>query len=229
MIRKLKAISAIRVLEHPEHGSTSEEGDMAMESDNEEGALESTNNITPLRDQRSPTPTEDRTIEVYRIQVSAKHLILASPVLKNLLTGGWKENMTLLEKGSVEVTAKSWDLEALLNTLRVIHGQTTHVPRKITLEMFAKIAMVVDYYECSEAMGIAADLWRSKFKSFPEAMCRDLVFWMWISWAFRQRKMLNKVTSIAMATAKDKIPHLGFPIPEGIIGKYPAFATVITV
>ena len=43
-----------------------------------------------------------------RIQVSAKHLILASCVFKKLLTGGWKESVTYLQKGSVEITAESW-------------------------------------------------------------------------------------------------------------------------
>ncbi|KAL2825235.1 hypothetical protein BJY01DRAFT_241588 [Aspergillus pseudoustus] len=140
---------------------------------------------------------EKHSDKVSRIQVSAKHLILASPVLKTLLTGGWKENVTLLEKGSVEITAESWDLDALLIVLWIIHGKDSLVSRVITLEMFAKIALIVDYYECSEAMG--------------------LVYWMWISWALRLPEIFKETTSIAMSTSNHPIPHLGFPIPDGVI------------
>ncbi|KAJ0426156.1 hypothetical protein BJY00DRAFT_307658 [Aspergillus carlsbadensis] len=174
----------IGMRENLEHFSTAGEADVAEAAEKQEDVVEQAGD-NALQTEKSPSPTEDRTTEVYRIQVSAKHLILASPVLENLLTGGWRENMTLLEKGSVEVTAESWDLEALLITLRIIHGKTSYVPREITLEMFAKIAMVVDYYECSEAMRIAADLWISKLPQCPSNMCRDLVFWIWISWVFR--------------------------------------------
>ncbi|KAL3455279.1 hypothetical protein BJX64DRAFT_297870 [Aspergillus heterothallicus] len=161
--------------------------------------------------------TATSTDEVFRIQVSAKHLSLASPVLKALLTGGWKENVTLLQKGSVEITAESWDLDALLIMLRIIHGQHSLVPRDIDLKMFAKIALIVDYYECSEAMGIAADLWISKLQPCPNVMCRDLVFWMWISWAFRLPEIFQQATSTAMSTSDHAIPHIGFPIPDGVI------------
>ena len=44
-----------------------------------------------------------------RIQVSAKHLIFASSVFKKMLSGTWKESTAFLQKGSVEITAESWD------------------------------------------------------------------------------------------------------------------------
>lgn len=81
----------------------------------------------------------------FRIQVSAKHLALASSVFKKILTGGWKESITYLQKGSVEITAGSWDIEALLIILRIIHCQSYGVPRKLTLEMLAKVAVLADY------------------------------------------------------------------------------------
>lgn len=49
-------------------------------------------------EQPSETPTEDAHLsetsddKCFHIRVSAKHLIFASPVFKNILTGGWKES-----------------------------------------------------------------------------------------------------------------------------------------
>ncbi|KAH3499037.1 hypothetical protein KXV55_008470, partial [Aspergillus fumigatus] len=57
----------------------------------------------------------------FRVQVSAKHLVLASPVFKEILKGGWKESLTYLQTGSVEITADSWDIEAFLILLHIIH------------------------------------------------------------------------------------------------------------
>jgi hypothetical protein len=56
-----------------------------------------------------------------RIQVSAKHLMLASPVFKKALTGKWKEGSTFVGTGSVEITTEGWDVEAFLILLRILH------------------------------------------------------------------------------------------------------------
>jgi hypothetical protein len=54
--------------------------------------------------------------------------MFASPVFKRLLTGGWKESVTYLKQGSVQVTADDWDTEAILIVLRAIHGQYYALP-----------------------------------------------------------------------------------------------------
>ncbi|KAH1593410.1 hypothetical protein KXX34_003071 [Aspergillus fumigatus] len=41
--------------------------------------------------------------DCFRIQVSAKHLTLASPIFKETLSGRWKEGLRLLKEGSVEI------------------------------------------------------------------------------------------------------------------------------
>lgn len=56
-----------------------------------------------------------------RIQVFAKHLMLASPVFKKALTGKWKEGSTFVGTGSVEITTEGWDVEAFLILLRILH------------------------------------------------------------------------------------------------------------
>jgi hypothetical protein len=54
----------------------------------------------------------------------------------------------------VEITIDSWDIEALLILLHIIYGRYYQTPRKITLEMLMKVAVLADYYDCREALNI---------------------------------------------------------------------------
>ncbi|KAJ9294869.1 hypothetical protein DTO271G3_6431 [Paecilomyces variotii] len=158
--------------------------------------------------------------ESFRIQVSAKHLVLASPVFKQILTGGWKESVTYLQKGSVEITTEGWDIEALLILLRVMHCQNYQVPRKLTLEMVAKVAVIADYYECEEAIGFFADTWIGSLEDVPPARyCRDLILWLWISYYLKLPDQFQKVSSIAISQSNGWINNCGLPIPDKVLEK----------
>lgn len=95
------------------------------------------------------------------------------------------KSITYFQKGSVEVTAESWDIEVLLILLRTIHGQYYRIPRKLTLEMLAKIAVIADYYECREALYFLTDMWiKNVEEKIPTAVSRNLILWLWIAWFF---------------------------------------------
>lgn len=86
--------------------------------------------------------------------------MFASPVFKRLLTRGW-------------------DIKALMILLRAFHGQYSYIPRKLNLEIFAKVAVVVDYYECREALHFLTELWIEKLdKKIPPVASRDLILWL---------------------------------------------------
>ncbi|KAJ6092676.1 hypothetical protein N7486_007965 [Penicillium sp. IBT 16267x] len=155
----------------------------------------------------------------FRIQVSAKHLMFASPIFKKILTGGWKESITYLQKGSVEVTAESWDIEALLIVLRAIHGQYNLIPKKLTLEMLAKVAVIADYYECKNVLYLLTDRWINNLKEkIPATVTRGLILWLWIAWFFKLPSQFKLSTSIAMSLSNGWIDDLGLPIPGQVIG-----------
>jgi hypothetical protein len=183
-----------------------------------------------------PAPTEEQPAEspieiglaceqhdesCFCIQVSAKHLMLASSVFKKILTGGWKESVAYLQKGSVEITAESWDIEALLILLRAIHNQHYHIPRKLTLEMLAKVAVLADYYECKEAVYIWMTIWIDALEEkIPSTYSRDLFLWLWISWYFQLPTQFKESTSTVMSQSNGWINNsLGLPIPDKVIGK----------
>ncbi|RAL16792.1 BTB/POZ domain-containing protein [Aspergillus homomorphus CBS 101889] len=154
----------------------------------------------------------------FRVQVSAKHLILASSVFEKILTGGWKESITYLRKGSVEITADSWDADALLIMLRIIHCQSHQVPRKLTLEMLAKVAVLADYYDCREALLFFTDTWITALDEIiPATYSRDLILWLWVTWYFRLPAKFKEVTSKAMSLSNGWIDNLGLPIPVAIL------------
>ncbi|KAE8309380.1 hypothetical protein BDV41DRAFT_580579 [Aspergillus transmontanensis] len=169
----------------------------------------------PVREQIETDLVREPLDEIYfRIQVSAKHLILASPVFKKILTGGWKESVTYLKKGSVEITAESWDIEALLILLRAIHGQQYLVPRKLTLEMLAKVAVLVDYYDCKESVYIWSTIWIDALEEkIPKTYSRDLLLWLWVSWVFQLPAQFKESTSTVMSWSDGWIDSLEFPVP----------------
>ena len=116
--------------------------------------------------------------DCFRIQASAKHLILSSSVFKKTLTGEWKEGFHLLRKGSVEITT-SWDLDAFLILMRILHCQPQDLLQQISLELLAKVAVLADYYKCQAVVQFFADKWIHVLEeSFPSTYSRDLMLWV---------------------------------------------------
>lgn len=105
--------------------------------------------IVQIRKRSSVT---DRKTGAYSHTGSAKHLMLASPVMKNTPSGGWKESDVFAKKGSIDLVIHDWGLEAFLLFMRIIHCQHQNLPSKVTLEMLAKIAVLADYYACPDTI-----------------------------------------------------------------------------
>lgn len=155
-----------------------------------------------------PTPQKE-----VRFRVSSKHLTLASSTFKIMLNGQWGEASKL------EITAEDWNTEAMLILMSVIHGQNQQVPKVISLEILTNIAILVDYYECREAIDLAAEIWINKLTQ-PKEPSRDLVFWLFISWVFRREEVFRAMTTVALRQSKGPLQALNLPIPERIIGEY---------
>lgn len=169
--------------------------------------------------QESETKNDETAKNEYRIQVSAKHLMLASPVFKKALSGGWKESFTFVNKRSVEIKVDSWDIGAFVIFMKIIHCRLNAIPRKLNLELLSKITALADYYGCLNIMSIFRDVWINQLRNnFPTSHCRDLLLWLWISWAFRVHDLFQKATLTAMAQSNGWITNLGLPIPDKIIG-----------
>lgn len=175
---------------------------------------ETVNDQTP----NSAISTEDNIHDQlfgFRIQVSAQHLMFASPVFKNLLPDDWEE--IYLQNGSVEIPADGWDLHAFLCLLAAIHHKDYHIPRN--LETFAKVAVIAHYYECGDAIENMTRAWIPCLEAVPMRCSRDMILWVWISWFFLLPVHFNYSTSAIMTYSKTEIENLGFPIPRQLISK----------
>ncbi|KAF2017796.1 hypothetical protein BU24DRAFT_449394, partial [Aaosphaeria arxii CBS 175.79] len=154
--------------------------------------------------------------------VSSRHLMLVSPWFRRRFTSDtFSESKPSALDGRYHYSASDWDEEALLILLNIIHLRTRKVPASISLEMFAKIAVIADYYELEDEQALdrnvkdwTANIWANSY--FPKIYCRDLVLWICISRIFCLREQFEQATAVAIKASWGWIQDLGLPIHEGI-------------
>jgi hypothetical protein len=157
-----------------------------------------------------------------RLRVSSRHLTLASHYFATALNGPWREAAPASTDLSRQIFADDWDPEALLILMHIIHGRNRQVPRLIDLELLAKVAVLVDYYKCYEAVELFVELWLQELKGklpLPNQVCRELILWLCVSWVFGDADLFTSVTSIAVRYSQGPLETLGLPIPESVVGK----------
>ncbi|KLO92899.1 Uncharacterized protein LW93_4054 [Fusarium fujikuroi] len=152
-----------------------------------------------------------------RMLVSGKHLELASPIFKTMLTGPFTEGRTDVS-GFRQITASDWDPEAFKIILTIMHGYNRDVPRSLSLEMLVKVAMIVNYYDCLESVELYAEIWLEGLKSeVPEVYGQHCILWMFISWVFSRPIIFRDMTQLALIHSQKLIEVDDFPIPAGIL------------
>lgn len=155
------------------------------------------------------------------MRVCSRHLVLASSYFKKMLDGDWKEAKALQTQQTFRMEIKEpWDPDALRILMDIMHGRTRKVPKSISLEMLAKIAVLVDYYQCLEVVEVWVNMWIEPLKiTAPKRYSRDTILWMCISWVFRQRVLFQAATSAALMHSRERVQTMELPIPESVIGK----------
>ncbi|KZL64984.1 hypothetical protein CT0861_12834 [Colletotrichum tofieldiae] len=147
--------------------------------------------------------------------VSSRHLRLASTKFAAEFKGPWMEGSVKNIDGYYPINASDWDPDALLILMRVFHGQTRSVPRHIGLEMLAKIAVLVDYYDSPEVVEVFASIWIGVLKNkLPTQYGRDMVLWLLISHVFQQDDIFSQMAKIAVTQSTGPVPTLELPIPS---------------
>jgi len=142
-----------------------------------------------------------------------------------MLTGGWKEGDK--NNGPLQVGAEDWDAKALVIVMNVLHSHCRQVPKTVSLEMLAKIAVIADYYKIHEALQIIASLWVKALKqALPNSLGRDIILWILVSSVFGDATIFRQVTEVAiLRSRKDvEIPR-ELPIPPALIGKLLTFGS----
>lgn len=156
--------------------------------------------------------------------VSSRHLVLASPVFKAMLTGGWSEGDK--KDGQYNIRAEGWDTEAFRTVMNVLHGRYRQVYYKDailnTLETLVRIGVIVDYYKIHEAFEPMAFLWTRtlKFMAPSVSFSPEDILWIMISWVFKDGETFRQTTKAAILWGKGDIMAQGLPIPPPIIGRF---------
>lgn len=166
-----------------------------------------------------PIDPEDHEI---RYLVSSRHLMLASPWFRRLLArDDFIEASRDPSDGRYHVPASDWDEEAFLILLNIFHIRTRGVPATVDLEMLAKIAVLVDYYELENAEVMERDIkgWITNVRRsvpIPSSYCRDLMLWICISRVFHMDEEFEKATALAIRATEGWMQTLDLPIHEEI-------------
>ncbi|OGM39570.1 hypothetical protein ABOM_011782 [Aspergillus bombycis] len=89
------------------------------------------------------------------IRASSKHLILASPQFRATFQNGFQEGNELRSAGHIEMRIGDWEAVPFLLLMAILHGRTRLVPQSLCLGWLTKMAVLVDYYQCYEAVAMA--------------------------------------------------------------------------
>ena len=160
--------------------------------------------------------------EEVHYHVSSRHLTLASPTFAGMLSGeNWKEGIRDEVDDRYYLTASDWDAEALLVIFSVLHHRNRLVPRTVSLELLAKLAVLIDYYGCAEALESFTERWVEQLRRaspVPALVCRDLMLWMCVAWVLRLPGEFAQTTTVAIRRDGEELPTLGLPIAS-CVGK----------
>ncbi|KAI1480128.1 hypothetical protein F4774DRAFT_379770 [Daldinia eschscholtzii] len=165
-------------------------------------------------EQESQSPhTSDKPTSTSSVKflLSSRHLCLASPYFKRLLQGPWKEATKKSPDGLRHVDAFDWDEKAMLVLMQAIHGQNYQLPCVYPLEDLAKVAVLVDYYQCHEAVS----LWSTRcmqFISITDLFGRDTILTILVGLVFKSPGLFSQATRVAMRECQGQLPTLGLPI-----------------
>lgn len=184
------------------------------------GASSASEVAPSLTTHKEPVEPEEESTHYH---VSSRHLMLASPVFKRALNkDGFTESVRNEIDGFFHVQASDWDPEAFLIVLQILHGRNKQVPRKVSLDMLAKIAILEDYYTFGESLDIFTEMWIQELMkvSIPKVYCRDLVLWIWVAWLFDKDQQFKQATTVAIKQSTEALRTLHLPIPAILSGTF---------
>ncbi|KAM3497777.1 hypothetical protein MY10362_008880, partial [Beauveria mimosiformis] len=165
--------------------------------------------------------------------VSSHVLRLASEVFRKDLdpNGPWRQP-EIQSDGLREKYLESFNPEALKHVLNVIHVRNDQVPDKLETEELAEVAVIVDYFQCHEAMRFAVKSWIGK-KQIEEVVNdakpgRPLVLWLLIASVFGIDAIIKAAAKIIIEHNEGPFESMGLPIAENITSRMNSAQEAVT-
>jgi len=185
---------------------------------------ENTENITS--NSKDNGDTDDQVSKalpaIVRHHCSSAHLKVASKVFDKAISGDWAESARK-DDGYYHNVVEDWAEDALLVLLNVLHSRYKEVPLSVDIEMLAKLATLIDYYQCGEATAMCTEKWIGDVLSEdspPTTYNRTLILWMCVACIFRLKTEFWSTTKTVINKGHDgSLRTLGLPIPQSVSGK----------
>ena len=154
-----------------------------------------------------------------RVLVSPNHLALASPVFSRLFQVGFKEGTELSKTKSLELPLPDDDSDALLILLEIFHGRYRQVPRQVSLDQLAAIAILVDKYDCLESAELFFPHWRASVApDLPVIVDHSFMRWLCVAYVFRLEEF-RALTATAQKCSDGPLSAENLVIPYGVLGQ----------
>ncbi|PHH60999.1 hypothetical protein CDD81_965 [Ophiocordyceps australis] len=158
--------------------------------------------------------------QVVRFRLSSECLLSRSKYFFNMFNGPWQENGS--DTTLRIIYAHEWKEEALAIVMCALHGWTAPIPRDIDTELFAQIAVIVDYYQCHAAMTQFAARWLSKLKrKLPKHYGRKMVLVLLILQVFGASDAFWDLSIRVQRQVDGPLMLLGLPFAPRLQGSVP--------
>ena len=156
------------------------------------------------------------------IRVSSCHLKFASRVFRVMLEGPWKEETSSSEPFR-QIQATGWDALAFAIVLDAIHGRHRGIPEELKTGLVTRIATVIDYYECHDALYVYFEPWKKQDDMSavsPHVFYKETLLCMYVAWVFSDESMLKKMANLVFRQSEglSQIDTSDIPL-GGVLGK----------
>lgn len=156
------------------------------------------------------------------IRVSSSHLKFASRIFRVMLEGPWKEGTSSSEPFR-QINSTGWDTLAFVVVLDAIHGRHRGMPDELTIGLVTRIATVIDYYECHEALYVYFDRWLNHnplVSPSHNVLYKKTLLCLYIAWVFSDNSMFNKMARVIFRHSEGLSLIDTFDVPlGGVLGK----------
>ncbi|KAL1954886.1 hypothetical protein VTO42DRAFT_475 [Malbranchea cinnamomea] len=113
------------------------------------------------------------------------------------------------------------DPDAFLWLMAAVHCRSSKLPTRLSLEQLARVAVVIDYYDCVEAMAVYVRVWFSQLvtPSFttPSTYSRNLMLWIFVFSIFNRESQLLAAVKVAAETSTEPVRTVGLPISDIVV------------